>query len=267
MVAHGVASVAVILALSLGTWYLLVDPKWSGLDIYPRPFQAVLFWGVVSVVWLGFSLEFWGLDRLRQPVRGLALVAAASAMSIGLTIAFARGYGNFDPTFAADRAGGAGYGASGLWVLFGFFFYVTAVVNWGNWPFVKSGLAQPWLGIAQIAFLFVPTTVLYLILGVPTVADWGQPVDPIMTQATVIGWYYSVITAVVVTGLLTENWPYPLAGSSGKVALASVVGNLALGTGLYFAMKGLAEVLIGSTTPMPSGRESPVSPRSSASAG
>ena len=243
--AHGMANVGVILALSLGSWYLLVDPAWSGLNIYPQPFQALLFWGVISVVWLGFNLEFWGFDRLRQPARGLALIGVASALAIGLVVAVARGYGHFDPTFAADRAGGAGYGAGALWVLFGFFFYVTSVVNWGNWPFVRSGLAQPWLGLSQIFFLLLPTTVLYLILGVPAVAEWGAPVDPIMSQATAVGWFYSVITAVVVTGLLMENWPYSLAGSSGRVALASVVGNLALGTGLYFAMKGLAAVLIG----------------------
>lgn len=245
--AHGVASVVMILVLSLGTWYLLVDPKWSPLNIYPSAFQAVLFWGVISTVWIGFSLEFWGFDRLRQPWRGLAVIAAASVLAIGLTLAFSRGYGQFDPTFSTDRVGGVGYIAGALWVLFGFFFYVTAVVNWGNWPFIKSGLAQPWLGIGQIAILFVPTTVLYLIFGVPAVADWGKTVDPIMSQATIIGWFYSVIVAVVVTGLLTENWPYHLAGSPGRVALASVIGNLIFGTVLYYAMKGLAEVLLGST--------------------
>jgi AAT family amino acid transporter len=242
--AFGLATLAVVFVLSLATWYLLIDPEWSPLGIYPQPFLALVFWGLIAVVWLGFNLEWHGFDRLRQPWRGLALILTVCVLATGITLAFALGYGSLDPTFAGGRAEGTGYLAGALWVLFGFFFYVMSVVNWGNWPWTKSGLPQPWLGFGQISMLILPSTVLFLVLAVPAVAEWGAA-TAVLDANTLIGWFYCVIIAVVVTGLLTENWPWRLAGSSGRVALAATLGNVLLGTGIFFAMRPLTEFLLG----------------------
>jgi amino acid transporter, AAT family len=242
--AFGLANLAVVFVLGLATWYLLIDPAWSPLGIYPQPFLALVFWGLISVVWIGFNLEFHGFDRLRQPWRGLALILSVGVLATGITVAFARGYGGLDPTFSGGRADGTGYLAAALWVLFGFFFYVMSVVNWGNWPWNKSGLSQPWLGFGQISMLILPSTVLYLVLAVPSVADWGAD-SAVMDTNTLIGWFYCVIIAVVLTGLLTENWPWRLAGSPARVALAATLGNVVLGTGIFFVMRPLTELMLG----------------------
>ncbi len=242
---NGLANLAVITVLSLASWYLLIDPLWSPFGLYPQPFLAVVFWSLLAVVWIGFNLEFYGFDRLGQPWRGLLLIGVVTVLATAITIAFARGYGLFDPTFAAGRENGTGYLAGALWVLFGFFFYVSSVVNWGNWPWSGSGLSQPWLGLGQITLLILPSTVLYLVLAVPSVAAWGAPVAPVLDANTLVGWFYSVIISVVITGLLTENWPWRLAGSPGRVAAAAVVGNVVAGTGIYLVLRPLTELLIG----------------------
>src|SRR5882672_1280876 len=135
----GLLTLVVVLTLSLSSWYLLVDPKWSPLHTYPFPTNAVLFWAILSVVFLGFNLEFWGFDRLTQPTKGLAIVATVVVMAIGITALLAAGLGHFDARFAADRKDGTGYLAGALFVLFGFFTFVTAVVNWEHWPWKDRG--------------------------------------------------------------------------------------------------------------------------------
>jgi len=194
------------------------------------------------VVFLGFNLEFWGFDRLTQPVKGLALIAVAVALAIEVTTLLAVGLGHFDPRFAAARKGGTGYFAGALFVLFGFFTFVTIVVNWGHWPWAQ--LRQPVKGFTEIAVVVVPTLLLYLVLGLPTMAI--DPGHSILALNTLIGWFYSVIVAMLVTGLITENWPWRLAGPGWRTAVASTAGNFALGTAFYFAFLGLAKALIGS---------------------
>jgi AAT family amino acid transporter len=242
----GSLTLVVVVALSLASWYLLLDPKLSPYAIYPFPGNAVLFWAILSVVFLGFNLEFWGFGRLTQPIKGLAVIAAVLALAIGITALLGQGLGHFDPRFAADRKGGTGYLAGALFVLFGFFTFVTVVVNWGHWPWAQMRMRQPKIGILEIAIMLVPTLLLYLVLGLPTLAI--KPANPVLPLDTVIGWFYSIIVSMLVTALMTENWPWRLAGPGWRTAAASTVGNFALGTAFYFVFLGLAKALIGSKT-------------------
>ncbi|PXY24637.1 hypothetical protein [Prauserella muralis] len=242
--AHGIGNLVVVLLLAIAGWYLLADPRWSPFDLYPLPFNAGVFWALLFVVWAGFNLEFRGFDRLRQPARGVAITAATAAFAIGVTAAFAAGLGRLDPDFAFSREGGLGYFTAALFVLFGFSTWVLAVVNWSHWPWTDLGLKQPLVGFCEIAFLMLPTIVLYLVLGLPAVSAAGSPileVDPL------IGWYYSIIVAIVVTGLTMQNWPWRLVRGRSRAAVTAVAGNVALGTALYFGLLAVCRLLLGSS--------------------
>lgn len=240
----GLANVAVSLALAVLAWWLLVDPEWSPLSSYPQPYTAMLFWTILAVVWIGFTFGWLGPARLPQPVRGLVAIGLSVLVGVGITLLLAHVWGAVDPSFAAARPDGAGYTTGNLVVLFGFFCYVTAVVNWGQWPWAGA-TRQPWTGLGELALMAVPTVALYALLALPSLATWADPAVAPLALPTLIGWFYSLIVAVVVTGLLTENWPWRLAGAPAAVALVSVPGNLLLGSGLYVLLLGAARLLMG----------------------
>lgn len=244
--AFGITNVAVVVVVAIGGWYLLADPETSPLDVYPLPFNAALFWALLFVVWAGFNLELTGFTRLPQPWRGIALTAATAVFAIAVTWVLAEGLGSVDMDFASSRPDGTGYFTGALFVLFGFSTYVLVVVNWGHWPWTDLGLRQPLVGFCEIAFLILPTLALYVALGLPSVSLGTPEGVALMSVDTLLGWYYSLIIAVVLTGTTWENWPWSAAGSRAKVAAASLVGNLALGTLLYVALLAVCKVLIGS---------------------
>jgi AAT family amino acid transporter len=130
--ALGAGNLAVVVALSVASWWLLADPEFSPWHFYPLPFNAALFWAILFIVFAGFNLEFAGFTRLRQPLRGLAIMACTAVFAVLVTWALSAGLGRLDPDFAADRAGGLGYFTGALFVLFAFFTYVMAVLNWGS---------------------------------------------------------------------------------------------------------------------------------------
>lgn len=245
---HGVANLVIVLVITFAGWYLLADPKTSPLDVYPLPFNAALFWALLFVVWSGFNLEFFGFDRLAQPLRGIAVVAAAAVFAIAVTYGLAAGLGHFDPDFAASRVGGMGYFTGALFVLFGFSTWVLVVVNWDHWPWTDLGMKQPMVGLCEIAFLFPSTTVLYVVLGIPSVSETLRSGSALLGVDTLLGWYYSIIVAIVLTGLTMANWPWRLAGTRRRVALVASVGNIVLGTVLYAALLAVCKVIIGSDT-------------------
>lgn len=246
--AFGLANLAVVLIASLLGWYLLADPQTSPLDVYPLPFNAALFWALMFVVWTGFNLELAGFDRIPQPWRGIAFTAATAVFAVAVTWLLAHGLGALDPDFAAGRDGGLGYFTGALFVLFGFSTYVMAVVNWNHWPWTDRGLRQPMVGLCEIAFLLGPTILLYVVLGIPAVSERLPDGGPVLELDALLGWYYSVVIAVVLTGLCWENWPWRLAGARANVALASLVGNVALGTVLFVALRFVVELVIGTAT-------------------
>ncbi|HWJ66094.1 MAG TPA: hypothetical protein VNT31_05425 [Nocardioides sp.] len=243
--AFGLANLAVVLVASLLGWWLLADPETSPLGVYPLPFNAALFWALMFVVWTGFNLELAGFDRLPQPLRGVVFTAATAAFAVGVTWLLGHGLGALDPSFAAGRDGGLGYFTGALFVLFGFSTYVMAVVNWNHWPWTDRGLRQPLVGLCEIAFLLGPTLVLYVVLGIPAVADRLPASGPVLELNALLGWYYSIVIAIVLTGLCWENWPWRLAGSRGTVAAASLVGNVVLGTVLFFVLRAVVEAVVG----------------------
>ncbi|MGH3495432.1 MAG: hypothetical protein ACRDQ1_19690, partial [Sciscionella sp.] len=199
---------------------------------------------ILLVVFFGFNLEFHGFDRIRQPWRGLALIVVTVAVALGITALMAL-WGRFDPAFAAGRSGGNGYLTPALYVLFGFFTYLTVVINWGHWPWRDKGLTQPSLGFTEIVGVTAPTVVLFLAFVIPNQASWAKPGHNLLGLTTTIGWVYSIIVVAIITGLLTDNWPWRLAGPGGRNAAASLVGNVIVGTGIYFAFLALAKVLLG----------------------
>lgn len=244
----GIANFGIVLGLSLAFWYLLIDPAISPFDTYPEPFFVVLFWTILSVVFLGFNLEFFGFEGLGQPIRGLAIMAASIILGIVITALITLGIGAFDPTFAASRADGLGFVSAELYVLIGFFTYLTIVINWGHWPWRNLGLAQPWLGLTEILAATGITILMYAILVLPSVAVWAEPGNVLLDLNTTIGWFYCVIVSAIITGLLTENWPWRLAGPGGRTALASLVGNFAFGTVIYFVLLAIVRLIVGSET-------------------
>ncbi|MGD9530858.1 MAG: hypothetical protein AB7V44_29290, partial [Pseudonocardia sp.] len=244
---HGLATVGVVVVVALAGWYLLADPITSPLGVYPLPFNAALFWALMFVVWTGFNLEMAWFSRLGQPLRGIVYTGAIFALAIVVTWVLAAGIGQVDPDFAASRDGGLGYFAGALFVLFGFSTYVLVVLNWAHWPWTDLGLRQPLVGLCEIAFVFLPTLLLYVVLGLPAVSASPVQGPPLIGLDTLIGWYYSIIVAVVVTGLVLDNWPWRLAGSRGRIAAVSLAGNVVLGTLLYVVLLRVSEVLVGPT--------------------
>lgn len=242
----GIANLVVVVILSLVFWWLLADPEWSPFGLYPQPITAALFWVILVTVFIGFNLEFAGFGGLKQPWRGLAAIAVICVLAVAIMLAVALGWGYFDPTFAASRDGGLGYQTASLFVLFGFLVFVMAVINWGHWPWSSLGLRQPWVGIGEIALMTIPTFILFAFFALPDLTVFAEPGRHIMDVNTVIGFFYSIVVSVLVTGLLLENWPWRLAQSGGRVALASTVGNLVLGTVLYFALLAIAKAIMGS---------------------
>lgn len=244
----GIANLAIVSGLSLAFWYLLIDPAISPFATYPEPFFVVLFWTILSVVFLGFNLEFYGFDRLAQPLRGFSVMAAAIGMGVGITALITLGIGSLDPTFSASRADGLGFVSAELYVLIGFFTYLTLVINWGHWPWRNLGLRQPWLGLTEILAATGITILVYAILVLPSVAVWAELGNVVLDLNTTIGWFYCVIVSAIITGLLTENWPWRLAGPGGRTAAASLVGNFAFGTVIYFIHLAVVRTIIGSET-------------------
>ena len=245
---HGLTNLVVVLIATFVGWYLLNDPRTSPLDVYPLPFNAALFWALLFVVWSGFNLEFAGFDRLAQPLRGIAIAVATAVFAVAVTYGLAHGVGHFYPDFAATRDGGAGYFTGALFVLFGFSTWVLVVVNWAHWPWTDLGMKQPLVGLCEIAFLLLPTTLLWAVLGIPAVSETVKSGSPVLGIDTLLGWYYSIIVAVVLTGLTMDNFPWRLAGSRARIAVASLLGNIALGTILYFILLAVSKLIIGSET-------------------
>jgi amino acid transporter, AAT family len=242
----GIANLVIIVILSLAFWWFLADPKWSPFHLYPQPITAALFWAILVTVFVGFNLEFAGFGKLRQPVKGIAAILVICVIAVAFMLAIAYGWGHFDPAFAASRAGGLGYQTGSLFVLFGFLIYVMAVINWGHWPWSSLKISQPWVGIGDIALMTIPTFLLFAFFVLPDLGSFARPGRDIMNVNTAIGFFYSIVVAVLITGLLMENWPWRLAGPGGRTALAATVGNLALGTVLYFALLAIAKAIIGS---------------------
>jgi amino acid transporter, AAT family len=256
---HGLASLAVVCVLGLGSWYLFADPALGTAgSTYPQPLTAWMFWTIIVFVWLGFNLELSPFARLAQPWRGLAVAVATGGLGALITWALAAGWGAVDASFAATRAGGAGYALGSLIVLYSFVTYTMSAVNWGHWPWPGRGLRQPWLGLAEMAALAVPTLVLYLIFAVPALATWATPGSALLDANTQIGFFYCVVVSAILSGAVLGNWPWRLAGDGIRTVAASLAGNLLVGWLLYLGLGGVARVLLGAANVAAIGSSMPV---------
>ncbi|MGV9252351.1 hypothetical protein [Streptomyces sp. NPDC003697] len=233
-------------ALSLATWWLFIDPRWAVLDVYGNPANAVIFWTLFAIVCLAFNLELKGFDRLAQPLRGLAFAAVTIGVGIGITGLLALAWSAVDPSFAPDRVGGAGYFTGAIFVLFVFVTNVPAATVLEHRPWKTLGLGQPWAGIAEIAVATVTSLLLYAVFALPVLASWSGVKDAPLTANEVIGLFYSIVVSVIATGNLTDNWPWNTVRSKGRWFLFTALGNVVLGTCLYFALSGATRILLGS---------------------
>ncbi|MDF3281651.1 hypothetical protein [Gordonia sp. N1V] len=240
----GVSNLVVVVVVSVLSWYLLADPTSSPWHFYPLPFNAALFWAILFIVFIGFNSEFVGFDRLGQPLRGIAVLVSTAVFAVAVTWLLGSGLGALFPDFAGSRAGGMGYFSGALFVLFGFGTWVMVVLNWQHWPWTALGMKQPLIGLCEIAFVAIPTLALYIVIGLPAVSS--SVTNPMMSLDTVLGWFYSIVVSVILTGQTLDNWPWKLFGGGGKTALAATIGNALLGTAIYFVMLPLAKLLVGS---------------------
>lgn len=228
-----------LVIISVGSyliWVLFADPSVAVWKLYPQPFGVMLFWSILFVVFFGFLGQLWGLGHLPQPVGGLLWIALTTVLALIVSGVLLYGYGAIDPAFDISKGG---YTATAMIVLIGFYTWGILGTSMGHWPWVDLGLKQPWLGIAGFFVGFALTFFGYVILIYPSLASWTSPDRTILPLTTVIGWFYSVIVSWLTTFLILDNWPWTAFGSRAKTAIAALVGNFVIGTGIYFIFLAL----------------------------
>ncbi|MDF1704896.1 MAG: hypothetical protein P1U38_08985 [Aeromicrobium sp.] len=236
------ASLLAILTIAVVSWWLLIDPQWGVLEVYGNQANAAIFWALFVIVCLGFNLESWGFHRLRQPWRGIVFSACVIVGSLGITWALAAGWGQVDPSFAADRPDGTGYFAGAIFVLFAFLTNVPAAANFAHRPWSGFGLRQPLLGLAEIAVAAVVCFGLYATFAAPALSTWAET-SPLMSVNTVVGYFYSVVIVILISANQADNWPWTrLTGARIAAWLPTV---LLAGAGVYVVLRWLGGLLIG----------------------
>lgn len=233
LLAYGVSIVLVTTAVSLFIWYLIGDPEISLLKLYPQPFGAFLFWGILVVVFIGFNSENWPFVNMSQPLAGVLAVVANMVITAVIALGLAYGYGSIDPTFST-LDGGTGWTAIAMIVLFGFYGYGFLSNSPGHWPWKDLGLKQPVVGIIEIFLGTVITTILYMLFMYPNLSEWTQNQNVLMALPTSVGWFYSVIVCWLTTALLWENWPWSKTPSRAWATIVAFFGNFIGGTIIYF---------------------------------
>lgn len=230
---YGISIIIIVLTISLAAWYLIGEPEASIFKSYPQPFGAVMFWAILCLVFLGFNGEMWPFYNIRQPLSGVLALIITAVIDLIVIIFFNFIYGALDPTFN-PKAGGTGWVATGMIVLFGFYAYGVQTNSMGHWPWKDLGLKQPAVGIIEVFLGSVITLVLYLLLMYPNLAAWTAPGKALMSLPTAVGWFYSVIVCWLTTALLWDNWPWSKFGSRASVAIYSFIGNFIGGTLIYY---------------------------------
>ncbi|KJR49157.1 hypothetical protein UF75_0457 [Desulfosporosinus sp. I2] len=230
-ITFALAHLTIILVVSLVVWNLFADPKQGIWKLYPQPFGAVMFWFILEVVFLAFNGELWPFHRLKQPLSGLVTFVTGAVLAFLTVGILVFGIGSYEPAF---NPSGAGWTATGMIVLMGFYFFGILPTNMGHWPWVDLGLKQPWVGIIEFFEGFFLAFLGYLILIYPSVASWSQSGKVILPLVTAVGWFYSVIVSWLTTANALDNWPWSQLGSRAKTALVSLFGNFVIGTGIYF---------------------------------
>jgi AAT family amino acid transporter len=241
-------SLTVVVVLAVGTWWLFLDPRWGWWSgSYGNLANAFIFWTLFAIVCLAFNGELWGFDRLPQPTRGLAFALASFAIGAGITALLALAWGQVDPSFSADRAGGVGYFTGAVFVLFAFLTNVPAATTFVHRPWRSLGLAQPWLGLAEIAVSGLLSGILWCVFAAPALTTWTAT-KPIFGTNMLVGLFYSVVVSVILTSNHTDHWPWIDRGTGSLRWVAGrIVGNIAIGVVLFFVLRTLAGLLLGAS--------------------
>jgi len=217
-----IAHLAIIMAVSLVVWNAFADPKQGIWKLYPQPFGAIMFWFILEVVFLAFNGDLWLVHRLKQPLSGLVAFVVGSVLALLTVGTLVYGIGSFEPAF---NPSGAGWTATGMIVLMGFYFFGILATSMGHWP---------WVGIIEFFEGFFLSCLGFFVLIYPNVASWSQNGHVILPLVTAVGWFYSVIVSWLTIANALDNWPWSRLGSRAKTALGSFLGNFVIGTGIYF---------------------------------
>lgn len=238
-VARPVIAIVGIWLLSLLAWWLLIDPEWGVFEgAYPQPAAAYLFWVIGIFIIAAFNFGGWPFTRLRQPLAGLLAAATHVAVGVGVVLLIVYGLGRWDAVFGDDLPGEVGFLACALIVLPGFYSWTAVTAHWGNWPF--ADLRQPRQGLGAFLIGAFMTMAGFFILVHPELAG-GDSQGP-FRLGTAVGWLYSVIVIALLFPMIWDNLPWSRARRPG-VALVSVPLCFAIGTGLFFALREVVELI------------------------
>jgi hypothetical protein len=240
-----------ILIVSVVSWWLIGDPKWSvfGARATDAADQAeksaivscVLFWVIFAHVFTGLTFGNWPFSKLRQPLSGVAQVAVDLIIGIAGTLLFTRGVGHWDQTFSPDAPGGAGYTAAAFIVLIGFYAYALASTSVGGYPF--ESVTAPLASVAQW-FLAAFLTVVGVVTLVYPNFNAGLAQHAPVSLPTAAGWVYSSIVIVIVAAMQWGNWPWASVPNRHLRALTALVVSLGGGYLLMLAFTGLLHGIV-----------------------
>lgn len=242
---------AAIFVMAVLSWWLVGDPKWSllGARADNAADQAtrsaivgcVLFWTIFGHIFTGFTFGNWPFTKLAQPLSGLVQVVVNLGIGVLGTLLFTRGLGHWDPTFAANAAGGAGYTAAAFIVLIGFYAYAFASASLGGYPF--ESVPAPLASVAQwflAAFLTVIGVVALVYPNFSAALAQHAPVS----LPTAAGWVYSSIVVLIVAAMQWQNWPWASIANRHARAATALVVTLGGGYLLMLAFKGLLHLIL-----------------------
>jgi hypothetical protein len=240
-----------IFVVSILTWWLLADPRWSLIGArvgteadyghQSAVVSCLLFWTIFGHIFTGFTFGNWPFSRFPQPMAGLLQIVVNLAIGVAGTLLFTRVVGSWDPTFAASAPGGAGYTAAAFIVLIGFYAYAFASAGVGGYPFedVRSPLAS----VAQWFLAAFLTVVGVGGLIYPNFnADLAATAPIPLSDAA--GWVYSSIVIVIVAAMQWGNWPWATVGNRHLRALTAFVVTLGGGYLLMLAFQGLLRAIV-----------------------
>ena len=241
----GAATPVVITAgiwiVSLLAWWLLADPDWSPLGASQAAVSALLFWSILAFIFTGFTFGNWPFSKLSQPLAGVAQVAFNVAVAFVAVWLFTFVLGSWDPTFAHDAAGGAGFTASAFVVLIGFYAYALVAASWGGYPFER--IAQPTAGVAQFFLAAFITLVGTVVLIYPNFSA-ALAADAPLALPTATGWVYNSIVVLLLAAMLWENWPWAMIKNRHLRAFGAVAVSLGGGYGLFVIFKAIVKAVV-----------------------
>ena len=232
-----VVTVAVVL-LSVLSWWLLADPKWSPIGASLPAVNAVLFWTILAFIFTGFTFDNWPFSKLGQPLSGFLQIATNVAIGFATTWLFTFVGGSWDPTFSHAAAGGTGFTATAFVVLVGFYAYAFAASSWEGYPFEK--IPGPVAGVAQWFLAAFIMLVGVVVLIYPNFNAALSKAPPLALPAAT-GWVYSSTVLVIVGAMIWQNWPWALVKNRHGRAAAALVVTLGGGIGLYYALRPLVQ--------------------------